>query len=90
MQENSQHGKVPHIFPPSRLTHMLTALRAPRIYPVNAMSVLELLCVKLPYIGNISVPFFSLKLECHSNWNVIRIEMSLKLECHENWNVTQF
>ena len=42
----------------------------------------------------------SLKVECHSNWNVTHIEclsnlnvtkivMSLKLECHTNWNVTQ-
>ena len=56
MQENSRHGKVPHIFLPSRITHLLTALRAPRIYSVNAMSVLELSCVRLPYIENISVP----------------------------------
>ena len=31
----------------------------------------------------------SLKLECHSNWNLTQIRMSLKLESHLNWNVTQ-
>ena len=31
----------------------------------------------------------SVKLKCHSNWNVTQIEMSLKLESHWNWNVTQ-
>ena len=53
-----------HIFLPSRLTHLLTALRAPRIYSVNAMSVLELSCVKLPYIENICFPtlYFMLRL----------------------------
>ena len=31
----------------------------------------------------------SLKLECHSNWNVTQIGMTLKLKCHSIWNVTQ-
>ena len=31
----------------------------------------------------------SLKLECHSNWNVTQIGISVELECHSNQNVTQ-
>ena len=31
----------------------------------------------------------SLKMECHSKWNVTQNGMSLKMECHSKWNVTQ-
>ena len=31
----------------------------------------------------------SLKLECHSKWNVTQHGMSLKIECHLKLNVTQ-
>ena len=31
----------------------------------------------------------SLKMECHSKWNVTQNGMSLKIECHSKWNVTQ-
>ena len=31
----------------------------------------------------------SLKMECHSKWNVTQNGMSFKMECHSKWNVTQ-
>ena len=31
----------------------------------------------------------SLKIECHSKWNVTQNGISLKMECHSKWNVIQ-
>jgi hypothetical protein len=31
----------------------------------------------------------SLKMECHSKWNVTRNGMSLIMEGHSKWNITQ-
>ena len=31
----------------------------------------------------------SLKMECHSKWNVTQNGKSLKMECYSKWNVTQ-
>ena len=31
----------------------------------------------------------SLKLECHTNWNVAQIKVSLKYECHSDWKTKQ-
>ena len=31
----------------------------------------------------------SLKMECHSKWNVTGNGKSLKMKCHSKWNVTQ-
>ena len=30
----------------------------------------------------------SLKMECHSKWNVNQNGISLKMECHLKWDVT--
>ena len=40
---------------------------------------------QIPQVPQIS----SLKMECHSKWNVTQNGMSLKVECHSKWNVTQ-
>ena len=40
---------------------------------------------QIPQIPQIS----SLKMECHSKWNVTQNEMSLSMECHSKWNITQ-
>ena len=31
----------------------------------------------------------SLKMECHSKWNITQNLISVKMECHLKWNFTQ-
>ena len=42
-----------------------------------------------PVLPQVTQNGMSLKMECHSEWNVTQNEMSLKMECHSKWIGTQ-
>ena len=51
----------------------------------NKLADWKLTVPQITHIPQIS----SLKMECHSKWNVTKNGMSLKKECHSKWNVTK-